>query len=69
MDLNKRDAAEFVADFVAVVQAAHRDASRETHALLTKTLMTMPPSPIIVMPKSDGPPPSGDPHFGKPTTT
>jgi len=48
MDLNKRDAAEFSADFVTVIQAVHRDASRETHALLTKALMAMPPQPIII---------------------
>lgn len=48
MDLNKRDAAEFAADFVTVVQAIHRDANRDTNALLTKALMAMPPSPIFV---------------------
>lgn len=48
MDLNKRDAAELNADLVMVVQSVHRDASRETHALLTKALMAMPPQPIFV---------------------
>jgi hypothetical protein len=51
LDLNKRDAAEFSADFVAVIQAVHRDANRETHNLLTKALMAMPPAPIFI-PKS-----------------
>lgn len=50
MDLNKRDAAEFVADFVTVVQAVHRDANRETHALLVSALAAVPPS--IIMPKA-----------------
>lgn len=44
MDLNKRDAAEFSADMILVVQAVHRDASRETHALLSKSLAAMPPT-------------------------
>ena len=48
MDLNKRHAAELNADLVIVVQSVHRDASRETHALLTKVLMAMPPQPIFV---------------------
>lgn len=52
MDLNKRDAAEFAADFVTVVQAVHRDASRETHALLTKALSAMPPPVFIAKPDS-----------------
>lgn len=51
LDLNKRDAAEFAADFTLVVQAIHRDASRETHAMLTRALMAMPPAPVII-PKS-----------------
>jgi len=41
--VDKREAAEFHADLVMVIQAVHRDASRETHALLTKALMAMPP--------------------------
>lgn len=48
LDLNKRDAAEFSADFVTVVQAVHRDANRETNALLTRALSAMPPQPIII---------------------
>ena len=51
MDLNKRDAAEFTADIAILIQAVHRDASRETHALLTKALMATPPQPIFI-PKS-----------------
>ena len=40
---DKREAAEFHADIMMVVQAVHRDASRETHALLEKALAAMPP--------------------------
>lgn len=40
---DKREAAEFHADLAMVVQAVHRDTSRETHALLTKALAAMPP--------------------------
>lgn len=47
MDLNKRDASEFAADFMLVVQAVHRDAGRETHALLRNALAVMPP-PVFV---------------------
>ena len=47
LDLNKRDSAEFMADLTLVMQAVHRDASRETHALLTKSLAAMPP-PVFV---------------------
>lgn len=45
---DKREAAEFQADLTMVVQAVHRDASRETHALLTKALSAMPPAQFIV---------------------
>ena len=48
MDLNKRDAAEFAADLVMVVQAVHRDASRTTHELLAKSMAAMPPPSFIV---------------------
>ena len=51
MDLNKRDAAEFSADFVTVIQAVHRDASRTTHELLAKSFAAMPP-PSFIIPKS-----------------
>ena len=51
LDLNKRDAAEFGADLLLLVQAIHRDSSRVTHALLTKALMAMPPAPIFVAKK------------------
>lgn len=39
---------EFVADLTLVLQAVHRDASRETHALLMHALQSMPPAPIFV---------------------
>lgn len=52
MDLNKRDAAEFGADLVMVVQAVHRDASRETHALLSRSLAAMPPPVFVTEKKS-----------------
>lgn len=39
---------EFVADLTLVLQAVHRDASRETHALLRRALQAMPPAPIFV---------------------
>jgi hypothetical protein len=42
-----REAAEFQADLMMVVQAVHRDASRETHALLAKALAAMPVSPLV----------------------
>ena len=53
MDLNKRDASEFSADLVMVVQAVHRDANRETHALLVKaisafSLSAVPPPSLIL---------------------
>ena len=50
MDLNRRDASELNADIVMVVQAVHRDASRETHTLLARALSAMP-SPTILMKK------------------
>jgi hypothetical protein len=44
---DKLEAADFHADLTLVIQAVHRDASRETHALLTKALMAMPnPFPV-----------------------
>ena len=48
LDLNKRDAAEFTADFTTVVQAVHRDATRDISAILTKIMMAIPPAPIFV---------------------
>jgi hypothetical protein len=54
---DKRDAAEFQADLMMVVQAVHRDASRHTHDLLGKALSLMPWPSTIVMPgpeKKDG---------------
>jgi len=47
-DLNKRESAEFSADFTLVVQAVHRDASRTTHELLTRSLSAMPPATFVV---------------------
>lgn len=44
---------EFQADLLLLIQAIHRDASRETHALLTKALMAMPPQPIFIPTKSE----------------
>ena len=52
MDLNKRDAAELHADFTLVLQAVYRDASRDTHALLTRAMSTMPP-PTFIIEKKD----------------
>lgn len=48
LDLNKREAAEFSADFTLVVQAVNRDASRTTHELLKRSLAAMPPPTFIV---------------------
>lgn len=45
---DRHDAAEFHADLTLVLQSVHRDASRETHALLVKALSAMPPSPIFI---------------------
>lgn len=54
LDLNKRDAAEFTADFTMVVQAVHKDSTREISAILTKIMMAMPlPAPFISKPKSE----------------
>lgn len=39
---------EFVADLTLVLQAVHRDASREMHELLMRALQAMPPAPIFV---------------------
>lgn len=39
---DKREAAEFQADLTMVVQAIHRDASRETHELLMRAVAAMP---------------------------
>jgi hypothetical protein len=42
--VDRRNNAEFAADFMMVVQAIHTDANRHTHALLTKSLAAMPAS-------------------------
>lgn len=52
MDLNKRDAAEFSADMIMVVQAIHRDAGREYYALLKNALAVMPPPVFMTEKKS-----------------
>ena len=52
MDLNKRDAAEFSADLIVVVQAIHRDAGRTTHDLLMKALAAAP-MPAMLIKKTD----------------
>jgi len=43
---DKREAAEFHADFMIVVQDIHRDASTHTHELLSRSLAAMP-APVI----------------------
>lgn len=48
LDASREEASELSADILLLVQALHRDASRETHALLTKALMAMPPQPMII---------------------
>ena len=48
LDLNKRDAAELSADFTVVVQAVHRDATRDISAILTKIMMAIPPQKIFM---------------------
>lgn len=52
MDLNKRDAAEFSADLIMVVQAIHRDANRTTHDLLMKALAAAP-MPAVLIPEKN----------------
>ena len=47
-DLDKSAAAEFQADLTLVLQAVHRDASRDTHELLRRSLAAMPPTPIFI---------------------
>lgn len=47
MDLDRRAAAELSGDLAVVMQAVHRDASRDTHALLAKSLAAMP-APVFV---------------------
>lgn len=52
LDASREETSELSADIVLLVQAVHRDASRETHVLLTKALMAMPPAQFII-PKKD----------------
>ena len=47
-EIRQGDASEFHADLLMLVQAIHRDASRETHALLRNALAAMPPQPIFI---------------------
>lgn len=48
LDASREEISELSADLVMVVQAVHRDASRESHALLTQALLAMPPQPILI---------------------
>lgn len=48
LDAGREEQAELSADLTLLLQAVHRDASRETHELLTRALSAMPPSPILV---------------------
>lgn len=45
---DRHDAAEFQADLALVVQAIHRDASRETHAMLYRAVAAMPTPSILI---------------------
>ena len=47
LDASREEASELSADILLLVQAVHRDASRETHALLRNSLALMPPMQII----------------------
>lgn len=47
-DMDKRHAAEFQADLTLVLQAVHRDASRDSHELLRRSLAAMPPSQFFI---------------------
>ena len=55
---DKRECAEWHADLLLVVQAVHRDASRETHRLLGNALALMPPT-IFTGARSAGESPVG----------
>ena len=48
LDAGREEAAELSADVVTLVQAVHRDASRETHALLASALSAMPRPAILL---------------------
>lgn len=45
---DRGDVADFHADLALVVQAVHKDASRDTHELLMRALAAMPPQPIFI---------------------
>ena len=47
LDASREETSELSADILLLVQAVHRDASRETHALLRNSLALMPPMQII----------------------
>ncbi len=49
---DRYEAAEFQADLLMLIQAVHADASRETHALLTRALSVMPMVPSVLYPAS-----------------
>ena len=46
--MGSEERSKFHVDLVLLIQAVHRDAMRETHALLKNALAVMPPSPIII---------------------
>lgn len=45
--VDRREASEFQADLLMLIQAVHQDASRHTHKLLEKSLAAMPPFTIV----------------------
>ena len=47
LDASRDETAELSADIIMLVQAVHRDASRETHEMLRRSLATMPPPAFI----------------------
>lgn len=47
-ELRPDQGSEFYADLLMLVQAIHRDANRETHALLKNALAAMPPQPVFI---------------------
>lgn len=47
LDASREETSELSADILLLVQAVHRDASRETNSLLRNSLALMPPMQII----------------------
>lgn len=47
LDASREETSELSADILLLVHAVHRDASRETHALLRNTLAVMPPVQFV----------------------